>query len=119
MDVIKHRTRAPRIPGSLAKETPWSASALPTAGRSHRPARSARPGRLLVAVTGLVAAAGLVAACGTATMSGTAAKSAAKSSKVTLSVRLIDGKGAVPKHWTLHCQPTGGTAPDATTACRT
>jgi hypothetical protein len=70
-------------------------------------------------VTGLIATAGLLAACGTATSSGTSAKGGSKSAKVDLTVSIVHGKGSGPKHWTLKCQPVGGTAPDAAAACKT
>jgi hypothetical protein len=73
--------------------------------------------RALLAVTGLIATIGLVTACGTATAPG--AKSAPHPAKVALSVKLINSKGSGPTHWTLHCQPAGGTAPDPASACKT
>ncbi|HUC58962.1 MAG TPA: SSI family serine proteinase inhibitor [Streptosporangiaceae bacterium] len=71
-------------------------------------------------MTGLIVATAMLAACGTATApgSGAGSKSAPKPSKVDLSVRIIHGKGSGPTHWTLHCQPAGGTAPDAVAACK-
>jgi hypothetical protein len=71
---------------------------------------------VLFAFAGLTTVAGLMAACGTAATTG-AAKTTPAHAKVTLSVTLLNGSGAGPKHWTLHCQPAGGTAPDPASAC--
>jgi hypothetical protein len=75
----------------------------------------------LVAV---VAAVTVIAACGsTHTSSGSAAAPgtthAPPSAKpaVSLVVTLTARPGAKPVTWTLHCDPTGGTHPDAAAAC--
>ena len=90
---------------------------VPTA----RLARPARPGAgyLLPALLCLVTA----AACGSVTGTNSAAKpSAPKASapkaKVSLTVVVTPTPGATPKRWTLRCDPTGGTHPDAQAACR-
>jgi hypothetical protein len=82
------------------------------APRNHGP-------RFLLPLTGLIAAVALLAACGTAVAPGSGTKSAPQASKFALSVRIVHGKGSGPKHWTLQCEPARGTAPDATTACKT
>jgi hypothetical protein len=81
-----------------------------TATAHHRPSS-----RLLFAVTiaGLIAVAG----CGTASESHTGGM--AKPPKATLSLRLVTKSGSAPKHWTLRCDPAGGTAPDPASTCRT
>jgi Subtilisin inhibitor-like len=86
---------------------------------NHRSRARRSPARFLLAVTGLITAAGLLVACGTAAAPGSGTKSAPKNSKVALSISTINGKSSGPKHWTLHCVPAGGTAPDAATACKT
>ena len=58
------------------------------------------------------------AACGSATSTGSAAKPAAPAAKVSLTVVVKASPGATPKRWTLTCEPTGGTHPDAGAACR-
>ena len=98
MVVINRRSRAPRSRGPRATESPR---------------------RFLLSLTGLVLAAGLITACGTAATSGSGTKSAPKTPKVALSVTIIHGKGTGPKHWTLRCEPVGGTAADAAGQCKT
>ena len=66
---------------------------------------------------GLAAAALLaLAACGSG--SGAGSGTAAPPAKVSLSVVVTPSPGAKPEHWTLHCEPTGGSHPDAAAACR-
>jgi hypothetical protein len=75
-----------------------------------------------------VACAAAVAACGSSSApsagshasattkpsSSPAAK--AKPAKVSLNI-VVTGAGAKPKHWTLTCDPPGGTHPDPAAAC--
>ena len=77
---------------------------------SLRPARSGAR-YLLPAILCAVTA----AACGSATSTSSPAKPAAK---VSLTVVVTPTPGATPKRWTLRCDPTGGTHPDARAACR-
>ncbi len=65
----------------------------------------------LIAVTGSVA----IAACGTTPAPGTGA---AAKPKVSLHVTELSTKGKATKHWTLSCEPTGGTQPHADAACK-
>ena len=60
------------------------------------------------------------AACGSATSTGSAAtpSASAPAAKVSLTVVVKASPGATPKRWTLRCDPTGGTHPDAQAACR-
>jgi hypothetical protein len=62
------------------------------------------------------------AACGSATSTSSAPKPSASASapaaKVSLTVVVKASPGATPKRWTLRCDPTGGTHPDAQAACR-
>jgi len=65
-----------------------------------------------LAVAGVLA----VAACG-GSGSGAASGTTAPP-KVLLNVVVTPSPGAKPEHWTLHCDPTGGSHPDAAAACR-
>jgi len=91
---------------------------------SYLPASGTRPRyRTLLTRGAAIAACGLVAAgCGsTAAPSsathGTSSAGTTAAAKVSLSFTLTGGGTTVPKHWTLRCDPTGGTAPDAAAAC--
>ncbi len=78
--------------------------------------RPARPGAryLLPAVLCVVTA----AACGSVTSTSSPPKPSAPAAKVSLTVVVTPTPGATPKRWTLRCDPTGGTHPDAKAACR-
>ena len=80
-----------------------------------RRARASSPGPAAVAL----AAAGLVAvaACGSGG-SGAGSGTTAPPAKVLLNVVVTPSPGAKPEHWTLRCEPTGGSHPDAEAACR-
>jgi hypothetical protein len=65
----------------------------------------------LIAITGSVA----IAACGTSPAPGTGA---AAKPKVSLHVTEMSTSGKATKHWTLSCDPAGGTHPDAAAACK-
>jgi hypothetical protein len=58
------------------------------------------------------------AACGSATSTGSASRPSAPPAKVSLTVVVTPTPGATPQRWTLRCDPTGGTHPDAKAACR-
>ena len=60
------------------------------------------------------------AACGSVTSTSSAPKpsASAPAAKVSLTVVVKASPGATPKRWTLRCDPTGGTHPDARAACR-
>ena len=58
------------------------------------------------------------AACGSATSTSSPAKPAKPAAKVSLTVVVTPSPGATPQRWTLRCDPTGGTHPDAQAACR-
>jgi len=61
----------------------------------------------------------VAAACGSVSGTGTAPPSHhPAAAKVVLSVTVTPRPGARPEHWTLRCDPTGGTHPDARAACR-
>ena len=62
------------------------------------------------------ACAGLVTACGsTAAPGGSASPKPAP--KVSLDIK-VTGTGTTTKHWTLRCDPAGGTHPDPAAACQ-
>jgi hypothetical protein len=73
--------------------------------------------KALLALAGLITTIGLVTACGTAAAPG-GAKSAPRPAKVALDVRVVHPKGSGPTHWTLHCEPASGSAPDPASACK-
>jgi hypothetical protein len=59
------------------------------------------------------------AACGSVSSTGTAQPShQAPVAKVSLNVAVTPSPGAKPEHWTLRCDPAGGTHPHAKAACR-
>ena len=76
-------------------------------------ARSRVPAAAALAAAGLLA----VAACGSSGASPSASHPAAPA-KVLLNVVVTPSPGAKPEHWTLRCEPTGGSHPDAEAACR-
>jgi Subtilisin inhibitor-like len=55
-------------------------------------------------------------ACGSAAAPG-ASSSGSTAPKVSLDITVSGGKGAPTKHWTLKCDPIGGSHPDAAAAC--
>jgi hypothetical protein len=66
------------------------------------------------------ACAATVTACGSAHSAGTAAGGAAASAhaaRVSLSIQVAGKPGAKLEHWTLRCEPAGGTHPDPQAAC--
>jgi len=91
---------------------------------AHRHNR-ARPRHLLLttAVAGVIAAAGSLVGCGTAAApgagSGGSGGSHAPAAKATLSISLVSHSPNKTTHWTLRCDPVGGTAPDPAGLCRT
>jgi hypothetical protein len=78
-----------------------------------RPTRTGRISRHLL-IAAVCAAA--VTACGSAQAGGSAA-GGTHAARVSLTITVDDHAGA-PKRWTLRCDPTGGTHPDAAAACR-
>ena len=80
---------------------------------SLRHARSGA-GYLLPAVLCVITA----AACGSVTGTSSSSKPSAPAARVSLTVVVTATPGATPKRWTLRCEPTGGTDPDAKAACR-
>ena len=81
--------------------------------------RAARAGAwnlLIAAVCAIV-----VAACGSAAAPGGSRRpspSAGTPPKMSLDIKVSHGPGTTVRHWTLRCQPAGGTHPDPARACR-
>jgi hypothetical protein len=74
----------------------------------------ARTGARYLLIAAICAAA--ATACGsTAAPSGSAAS--ASPPKVSLDIKVTNGQGKPDTHWTLHCDPAGGTHPDPAKAC--
>jgi Subtilisin inhibitor-like len=63
------------------------------------------------------ACAGLVTACGSQAAPGSPAASPKPAPKVSLDIR-VSGVGSTARHWTLQCDPAGGTHPDPAAACQ-
>jgi hypothetical protein len=71
-----------------------------------------------VAVGLTVAGCGTVATGTTGAVGGTSG-SAAKAPKVSVNLSITHGTGTKAVHWTLRCEPAGGTEPDPAAACKT
>jgi hypothetical protein len=75
-----------------------------------------------VAGTAVIAACGSVAAPasgGSSASGGTSSPATSPAAaKVSLNLIVLNGPASTPKHWTLRCDPAGGTHPHAATACR-
>ncbi|HEY1620622.1 MAG TPA: SSI family serine proteinase inhibitor [Streptosporangiaceae bacterium] len=83
---------------------------------THEKLPATRRSRTLVATARCLLAAGTlaVAACGSV-----AAPSAAPAKpKVSLTITVQGAPGKPARHWTLQCDPAGGTHPDPAAACR-
>jgi hypothetical protein len=80
------------------------------AGRTGPRARAA-------VATCVIAGAGVLAGCGSAALHGSADATPAKP-KVSLTITVLGGQHQAAKHWTLQCEPAGGTHPDPAAACR-
>jgi Subtilisin inhibitor-like len=82
--------------------------------------RVARAGAWYLLIAAMCAI--VVTACGAAAApSGSPASgspSASSPPKISLDIKVSHGPGTAVKHWTLRCQPAGGTAPDPARACR-
>jgi hypothetical protein len=64
----------------------------------------------------------VLTACGSTAApgsSGSGSGSGTKASDDSLTIQVSHGQGSAITHWTLRCQPAGGTEPDAATACKT
>ena len=81
--------------------------------KTHRPLATARRRAAVAAVIGGVAA--LAAACGSQGTAGSAGSAKPAASSLVISV--TGDQGSAPHRWTLTCDPTGGSHPDAQGAC--
>jgi hypothetical protein len=74
---------------------------------------------VMIAACGVLAAAcgSTVAPTNSAKTSNTNSAGTTSAAKVSLDVVLQNGNGTPVSHWTLRCEPTGGTYPDAANAC--
>jgi hypothetical protein len=79
-------------------------------GRSTR----AIAARCIIAVAGTAA----VAACGSVAAPASSGSSAPAKPKVSLTITVQNGPGGAVKHWTLRCDPAGGTHPNPAAACK-
>lgn len=71
------------------------------------------------AVVGVIAVAGVLAGCGTAAPgAGGSAGSHANPAKASLTIKVADEANGRVNHWTLRCDPPGGTTPHPAAACR-
>jgi hypothetical protein len=108
--------------GSFAPDS-WIAEPIRERSRPMRmrlELRAARAGAwylLIAAVCAIV-----VTACGSAAAPGGSASgspsASAQPAKISLDIKVSHGPGTAVKHWTLRCQPDGGTDPDPARACR-
>jgi len=75
----------------------------------------------LVAGAAVVAAVVAVAGCGLASSTGAPGTGAGspptQAAKVSLTITVTNGPGSKPVHWTLRCDPAGGTHPDPARTC--
>jgi hypothetical protein len=69
--------------------------------------------RYLLAPLIAAACASAIAACG----SSAAGSGSTTAAKVSLDITVSTAPGAPAKHWTLRCDPAGGTHPDPAAAC--
>jgi Subtilisin inhibitor-like len=77
-----------------------------------------RPGARYLLITLIAGGCAIAAtACGTTPAPTGAASTPAPPPKVSLDITVSSAPGAPPKHWTLHCDPAGGTHPDPAQAC--
>ena len=78
----------------------------------------ARTGARYLLIAAICAAA--ATACGSTTApAGAAAPASPAPPKVSLDIRVSGGPGSPAEHWTLQCDPVGGTHPDPAKACAT
>jgi Subtilisin inhibitor-like len=76
----------------------------------------ARTGARYFVIAAICAAA--ATACGsTAAPAGAAGPASPAQPKVSLDIRVSGGPGKPTEHWTLQCDPAGGTHPDPAKAC--
>jgi hypothetical protein len=94
-----------------------------TLAKLPSPARRAGLAGAAVAAIAVLAACGSVAAPGSSSAgasgssSGGGATAPAAAPKASLTITVENGPGRAISHWTLTCDPVGGTHPDAAAAC--
>jgi len=99
----------------VVKVTSRSRAHLPTCAGVHRGHRSWRASPYLLAA--LAAAAMTLAGCSSATSAG-GNPGTGRHAKVSLTFQVNSGRGTpVLKHWTLTCEPSGGSQANAASAC--
>ncbi len=87
--------------------------------RASDPMTSGRARVRVIASAVVCAAAVAVSGCGLATSSGGAASSpSAHPAQASVAITVSSGPGTKAVHWTLRCDPPGGTHPDPTDACK-
>lgn len=116
MAVINLRTRARLTPAPFARPATTSGASSARRDGTRRSAHT-----LLTAVAGVIAVAGLLAGCGTAAApgAGSGSSSHARPAKATLTIKVTNKADGKVTHWTLRCDPAGGTTPDPAAACKT
>ena len=110
MIVITHESKARPTRSQHPQLSPQTAASKPAA----RP----RQLRFATTVAGLIAVTGLLAGCGTMAAPSGAKAGGANPAKASLTISIVHGTTSGPAHWTLHCAPVGGTAPDPAAACK-
>lgn len=87
----------------------------------QQPGHPGRPRVLLIVLTALTAAGIAVTGCASSGSGGGTGGSgggaSATPAKVSLTFRVTHGSGPAFQHWTLHCDPPGGTHPAAAATC--
>jgi hypothetical protein len=78
-----------------------------------RPRFLAAAARCMIAVAGIAA----VAACGSVSATGSSGSGSAPAPKASLNITMQGAPGTAAKHWTLRCDPAGGTHPNAAATC--
>lgn len=79
----------------------------------RRPRSLAAAARCMIAVAGLAA----VAACGSTAAPGSGSTGPGSAPKASLNISVQGAPGTAAKHWTLRCDPAGGTHPHPAAAC--
>jgi Subtilisin inhibitor-like len=64
------------------------------------------------------AASGSSPSSGGSGSTGSSPGAGAQPAKISLDIQVSHGRGTAIRHWTLRCQPAGGTHPDPAAACR-
>jgi hypothetical protein len=116
MAVINLRTRARSTPRPFARPAAASGKSFARNDGSRRPGHM-----LLTAVVGVIATAVVLAGCGAAAAPGSGgagSRGSGHAPKATLTIKVTDRADGKVTHWTLRCDPPGGTTPDPAAACK-